>query len=70
MAITRGVTDMTPSELHLVDKQVDQIMDNIMDDESLCVIREALTLYFSTHQLDDHQLAELERPMFSENIHE
>lgn len=59
----RGI-DMTPAALYVVDEQVNQIMDNITEDDSLCVIREALTLYFSTHQLDDHRAAELERPMF------
>jgi hypothetical protein len=59
---------MSPKHLFIVDQQVDEIMGNIMGDESLCVIREALTLYFSTHQLDDHRAAEMERPMFSEDL--
>lgn len=58
---------MTPKEMFEVDEQIDQIMNNIMDEDSLCVIRDALTLFFSTQddKLADHRAAELERPMFS-----
>jgi hypothetical protein len=36
---------MTPQELYDIDKQVDEIMNNIMEDDNLSIIRDALTLY-------------------------
>jgi len=46
---------MTPQELYEIDEQVNQIMDNITEDDSLCVIRDALTLYFSTQSGDQDE---------------
>lgn len=42
---------MTPQELFEIDRQVNEVMDNITEDDSLCVIRDALTLFFSTQDL-------------------
>lgn len=42
-----GGTEMTPQELFEVDQQVDLIMNNITEEDSLAVIRDALTAYLS-----------------------
>lgn len=44
---------MTPQEQYEIDEQVDQIMNNIMDEDSLSVIRDALTLYLSAQIQED-----------------